>query len=174
MKKLFLMWLCAFFTFGIYAQQNGSVDDELKKLKQELHGGYKDWVWKSQKLKFSIPADMKVTKNTANEFFAENEDNEFGIFAWQDHNVTAQDMKNVIYKIADDMLNNLGGVEEHDIDDFEGAYVIGTDNEGHMVAFFGFIDKRGDTNFLAMVSFDSKDDFSIEQAFKIIDTIDRL
>jgi len=174
MKKLFLTWLCTFLAFGIYAQQNGSVDYELKKLKQELEGGYKEWVWKSQKLKFSIPATMKVTQNTANEFHAKDEHNEFTIFAWQDRKVTAQDMKNAVYKLADEYLDNLGVVEEHDIDDFEGSYVVGTDKYGHSTVFFGLIDKRGGTNFFVEVIFDSEDEFSIENAFKMVDSIDRL
>lgn len=177
MKKIVFLGVFICIALGINAQQrrgNTNVDYELNQLKQELAGGYQDWVWKSQKLKFSIPATMRVVKNVANEFHAKDEHNEFAIYAWQDYKVTAQTMKDAVYAVADESLDNLSGVEEHDIDDFEGAYVIGSDEEGHMVLFFGLIDKQGGTNFFGAVIFDSKDEFSIEQAFKMIDSIDRL
>ncbi|MDX1903629.1 MAG: hypothetical protein SFU27_05670 [Thermonemataceae bacterium] len=171
MKKITLMLMLSITTIFAYAQDD--VDRELKQMKQELAGGYKQWVWKSQKMKFAIPATMKVTTNNANEFHAKDSENEFAMYVWQNVEVTAEEMKTAVYTVADQYMDNLTMADDHDIDDFEGAYVVG-DYQGHKTVFFGLIDKRGGTNFFTMIIFNEADDFSVEQALKIIDSIDRL
>lgn len=155
MKKITLMLLLSIVTIFAHAQR------------------FQQWVWKSQGMQFSIPATMRVAVNNANEFHAKDSDNEFAMYVWQNEDVTADEMKTAVYAIADQYMDNLTAIEEHDIDDFEGAFVVG-DYEGHRTVFFGFIDKQGGTNFFAMVIFNEFDDFSIERAIKIIDSIDRL
>lgn len=132
-----------------------------------------NWTWKQHNLKFSLPAGFKLKKNTANEFQAKGVGVEFDIFVWQDHNVTPEEMKDALIVLADTFIDNISHYGEHDLDDFEGAYVIG-DYKGKKTIFFGFIDKKGGTNFFAEVIFDEYDDDALEDAFHIVDSIDRI
>lgn len=131
------------------------------------------WQWKQHNLKFSLPSGFKVKTNTANQFQAKGVGIEFNIFVWQDHKVTANNMKDALVLLADTYIDNISHYGEHDLDDFEGAYVIG-DYKGKKTIFFGFIDKRGGTNFFAEVIFDEDDDDALQDAFHIVDSIDRI
>ncbi len=132
-----------------------------------------NWIWKQHNLKFTLPNGFKVKKNTANEFQAKGVGVEFDIFVWQDRNVTASNMKDALIVLADTYIDHVSHYGEHDLDDFEGAYVIG-DYKGKKTIFFGFIDKRGGTNFFAEVIFDEDDDDALQDAFHIVDSIDRI
>lgn len=131
------------------------------------------WLWKQHNLKFSLPSGFKVKTNTANHFQAKGVGIEFDIFVWQDRKVTANNMKDALVLLADTFIDNISYYGEHDLDDFEGAYVI-DDYKGKKTIFFGFIDKRGGTNFFAEVIFDEDDDDALQDAFHIVDSIDRI
>ncbi|MCS6796797.1 MAG: hypothetical protein RMJ97_09170 [Raineya sp.] len=131
------------------------------------------WQWKQHNLKFSLPNGFKVKNNTANHFQAKGVGVEFDIFVWQDRKVTAKNMKDALIVLADTYIDHISQYGEHDLDDFEGAYVIG-DYQGKKTIFFGFIDKRGGTNFFAEVIFDEDDEDALQDAFHIVDSIDRI
>lgn len=131
------------------------------------------WQWKQHNLKFSLPAGFKVKVNDANQFQAKGVGIEFDIFVWQDGKVTAKDMKNTLIALADTYIDHIGHYDEHDIDGFEGAYVVG-DYNGKKTIFFGFIDKKGGTNFFAEVIFDEDDHEALDEAFHIVDSISRI
>jgi hypothetical protein len=153
MKKITLVMLLVFLAQLTIAQTN--------------------WQWKQHNLKFSLPEGFKVKVNDANQFQAKGVGVEFDIFVWQDHDVTANDMKNTLITLADTYIDHVGHYDEHDIDGFEGAYVIG-DYKGKKTIFFGFIDKKGGTNFFAEVIFDNDDHEALNEAFHIVDSISRI
>ncbi len=143
-----------------------------------------EWEWKDFNVKFSLPADMKVTKSTGEEFSAEDDSLAFDIYPWKDETETAE-------SIAKEAFNTLAtelGIDPKTVKKTDGgsmkineydAYLMegeGKAKNGNIIyAVVGLTDPTSGVNFAAYVDFWSEDkEESLKRAVDILNSIKKM
>ncbi|MCC6815306.1 MAG: hypothetical protein IT267_02720 [Saprospiraceae bacterium] len=130
-----------------------------------------DYEWAHHNIVFTLKADFKPVTNTADEFTADGDGMEFGIFPFSDASVDHSNITAYTIHIAKSLeLEQLDDVDIIELNGLKGSYVEGY-KEGTRIIVLGFIDPDSDTNFFATITFGDKDNVAEDEAVEILKSI---
>jgi hypothetical protein len=131
-----------------------------------------EFEWDYYDLKMTLPSDFKVSKNTDHEFNAAGVGMEMAMYIFDNHHVTAKDMRKATEEVANEL--NIKFVDEWITikeRDFEGLYVEGADHDGNKVMLCGLINNKNATNFWVLIEFNDGDHNAKEDGLDILNSI---
>jgi len=127
-----------------------------------------DFEWEQYHIVFTLAEDFKVTTNTAEEFTAQGDGMQFGIFPFSDESVDHSNIADYTVEIAKSIeLEEVDDADVVELNGLQGAYVEGY-KDGARVVLLGFLDPNSDTNFFSVITFADDDKTAEEEAVRII------
>lgn len=131
----------------------------------------KTFDWRDQGISFTLPNDFAVKTDQEFEFEAEGDQMEFGLYAFNDADLSEEDVVNYTFGLAESLeLQDIDDAETIELNGFLGAYVIGY-ADGDLVFLLGMMNPDNDTNFYAIVTFFDDDEVAEEAALRILESI---
>lgn len=113
---------------------------------------FEDWSWNTYGLNFSVPSNMKVTVNSADEFGAklDNDLLHLAIFPWEDDQLTKETLNAEVKKLVKSLGYRGAALVELELNGFEGGYII-AEKDGVTTIVVGLLDPESATNFYALI-----------------------
>ncbi|MEP7269267.1 MAG: hypothetical protein ABI844_16730 [Saprospiraceae bacterium] len=130
-----------------------------------------DYEWAQHQIIFTLAEDFKPITNTADEFTAQGDGMDFGIFPFSDNTLDHSNITAYTLQVAKSLkMEQLDDVDVIELNGLEGAYVEGY-KDGRRIITLGFIDPASDTNFFAVITFGDDDQEAEEEAIRMIESI---
>lgn len=127
-----------------------------------------DYTWDQYHITFTLANDFKVISNTGEEFTAQGDGMEFGIFPFADESIDHTNIAEFTVEIAKSVeLEEVDDADVVELNGLKGAYVEGY-KDGSRVVLLGFIDPGSDTNFFSIITFGDDDKVAEDEAVAII------
>lgn len=112
-----------------------------------------DFEWEKYGLAFTLADDFKVTANTDESFEASGDGMEFGVYTWENPNLTQEDLGDLIVELAGDIeLSIVDDADYIELNQLKGAYVEGY-KDGSRIFVMGMMDPDSEANFFALVTY---------------------
>ncbi len=122
-----------------------------------------EWEWDTHGIGFTTPSGFKVTTNNAEEFSAESENVFVTLSAWQDENVTVDNLEDTLITIAVELgYDQITDAEWVDHEDFEGYALNGT-KDGVNAIIGTLLDTQSSTNLIVIVVYLPGYEYQAEQ-----------
>ncbi|MBK8556383.1 MAG: hypothetical protein IPL65_11725 [Lewinellaceae bacterium] len=108
-------------------------------------------LWDAHGIGFAVPSNFRVETNNVDEFSASNDNLYLSILPFQDEEITKDNLADAVLSAAHEMnYDHVTEVDEVDLQDFTGYYVLG-EIEGVHAVIMAMMDTESSTNMMVVI-----------------------
>ena len=112
--------------------------------------------WDTHGIGFTVPADVKVQTNNAEEYTAANDNLFLSIIPIQDENLTKEHLAEAVVEMAKELeYDVVDNADEAEMQDLVGYYVLGK-KDGVNALLMALMDTESSTNLLVVIVYDDR------------------